>query len=206
MALSCPRIFCLGRNYVEHIEELGNEAPVEPVIFMKPYSSLGENSSTIRYPSHGSQLQFEAEIVVRIGSDLKPADITIGLDMTLRDVQTRLKDKGLPWEKAKSFDDSARTAQWLPINDIDLSQIDFSCRVNGEIKQQASSEQMIRSVEQVVAEVAAIWRLESGDLIYTGTPKGVGDLQVGDEIVIASESLDLNAAFVVHWDKHALCD
>ena len=197
MTSFCPRIFCIGRNYVEHIEELSNEVPTEPVIFMKPYSSLGDNAQTIYYPTHGKQLQFETEVVVRIGKDRQPADISIGLDMTLRDVQTRLKNKGLPWEKSKSFDDSARTADWVFVGDVDLNDIDICCRVNGEVKQDANTKQMIRSVNQVVAEVATIWRLQPGDLIYTGTPKGVGDLHVGDEICISSKALGVEQVFTI---------
>ncbi|MDF1761101.1 MAG: fumarylacetoacetate hydrolase family protein [Coxiellaceae bacterium] len=197
MTSFCPRIFCIGRNYVEHIEELDNEVPTEPVIFMKPYSSMADNASTIRYPSHGEQLQFETEVVVRIGKDLQLADISIGLDMTLRDVQTRLKDKGLPWEKAKAFDGSARTADWVTVVGVDLYDIDICCRVNGEVKQDANTKQMIRSVNQVVTEVATIWRLQPGDLIYTGTPKGVGEVSVGDEICISSKALAVEQVFTI---------
>ncbi len=195
--MSYPRIFCLGRNYAEHVKELYNEMPNEPVIFMKPYSALNDNKPEIYYPKHGDQLQHEVEFVVRIGDDLKPEAISVGLDLTLRDVQTRMKDNRFPWEKAKSFDDSARTAEWVAMDDLDLTQLDLSCSVNGEVKQQGRSEQMMRSIEQVVAEVAALWQLLPGDLIYTGTPKGVGDLQVGDEITITSAALSVQQSFMI---------
>ncbi len=191
------RIFCIGRNYQDHINELSNQRPAEPVIFIKPASCRVLPGTSIRYPKHGHDLQHEVEIVVQIGKSgsvraLEDATrfisgVTVGLDLTLRDVQSDLKNKGLPWEKAKSFDGSAPMGEFVPYNpEIDLTSISFGCRINGQEKQAGNTAEMLFSIPELVLAISAIWKLNSSDLIFTGTPAGVGPLTVGDEIEIFS--------------------
>ena len=197
------RIFCIGRNYLDHINELSNQRPAEPVIFMKPVSCLVQPDSPIHYPKHGQDLHHEVEIVVQIGKSgsilsLEEAPsfiaaITVGLDLTLRDVQSGLKQKGLPWEKAKAFENSAPIGDLLPYNDqVDLETISFGCRVNGQERQVGNTSNMLFSIPEILLAISTVWKLEIGDLIYTGTPAGVGSLNTGDEIEIYS---DLTGSF-----------
>lgn len=194
------RIFCIGRNYVAHIEELQNERPTAPVIFLKPATSLVSAGEPIRFPSHGSDLHHEVEVVLLIGKDGAAtnreeavqflAGITIGLDLTLRDVQSRLKAKGLPWEKAKAFEQSAPIGNFRSFTqETDLTNISFGCRVNGELRQQGNTANMIFDIPALILEISKIWQLRAGDLVYTGTPEGVGPLKPGDQIEIFSEKL-----------------
>ncbi len=192
-----PRIFCIGRNYLDHVNELNNKRPFSPVIFMKPLSCLVEQGSPIRFPSHAKVLHHEVEIVLVVGKSGRVSDasealsyidgVTIGLDLTLRDLQKALKDKGLPWEKAKAFDGSSPIGNLIKrTEDIDLGNIDFGCRVNDDLKQEGNSGEMLFSIPELLVEISKIWQLEAGDLIYTGTPAGVGPLEVGDRIEIFS--------------------
>jgi 5-carboxymethyl-2-hydroxymuconate isomerase len=192
------RIFCIGRNYVEHVQELSNKIPDSPVIFIKPPTCLAKNNSYIRFPPHGKDLHHEAELVILIGKDGQPANkeqvnnyiagLSLGLDLTLRDVQAELKRRGLPWEKAKTFEQSAPIGEFVPYkNSIDLTDIHFSCSVNGKIRQKGHSAKMIFPVNSLILELGKIWHLRKGDLIYTGTPSGVGRIEVGDIIEISSE-------------------
>ena len=192
------RVFCIGRNYVEHVHELSNEIPKSPVIFIKPATCLVQNNSNICFPSHGEDLHQEAELVILIGKDGKPkhkdetndfvAGISLGLDLTLRDVQSELKEKKLPWEKAKAFEQSAPIGEFIPFNDkIDLTNIHFACSVNGEIRQRGDTAKMIFPVDTLILELGKIWNLKSGDLIYTGTPSGVGHVNAGDSVAIVSD-------------------
>ncbi len=201
--IQSTRIFCIGRNYLDHVNELSNQRPAEPVIFMKPTSCLVQPGSPIHYPKHGQELQHEVEVVVQIGTagyvksvekaKTYIAAITIGLDLTLRDVQSGLKQKGLPWEKAKAFENSAPIGDLLPYNDqIDLETISFGCRVNGQERQVGNTSNMLFSIPEILLAISTIWKFEIGDLIYTGTPAGVGSLNTGDEIEIYS---DLTGSF-----------
>ncbi|MBW1772861.1 MAG: fumarylacetoacetate hydrolase family protein [Deltaproteobacteria bacterium] len=192
------RVFCIGRNYAAHIEELKSERLEAPTMFSKPPTSLVPPGTDIRMPVHGNDLQHEAEVVVLIGKEGAPKDqeeatgfiraLSLGLDMTLRDVQRVQKEKGLPWEIAKSFDQSAPIGTFSPYNDtFDLGNIPFSCHVNGELRQQGNTGDMIFPIPAQVLGVSRIWRLLPGDLIYTGTPAGVGSLKPGDTISVESE-------------------
>jgi len=194
------RIFCIGRNYAEHVRELSNVVPQKPVVFMKPPSCLVKPGEPIRFPGHGSDFQHEVEVVIRIG---KPGRVerkedalswidavTVGLDLTLRDVQDELKKRGLPWEKAKAFDQSAPIGEFVSCHGgIDLKGIAFSCRVNGVERQCGNTGDMIFSFETLLVELSAIWALQRGDLVYTGTPSGVGPLAVGDTVEIHGEGI-----------------
>ncbi len=195
--LNCARVFCIGRNYVEHVRELSNTVPTKPVVFIKPASCLVKPGEKIHFPKHGKELHHEVEIVVKIGSEGRVAreeealsyvsGITVGLDLTLRDVQADLKKKGLPWEIAKAFEQSAPIGDFVPYNQsIDLNNISFGCKVNGIEKQRGNSRDMIFSISRLLVELSKIWVLLPGDLIYTGTPSGVGPLKIGDKIEIES--------------------
>lgn len=193
------RIFCIGRNYAAHAAELKNEVPTEPVVFLKPESCLVELGKGVAYPSHGSQLHHEAEIVVEIGKDCKGisqedaveyiSKLGLGLDLTLRDVQDELKSKKLPWEKAKAFDDSSPLGKMVDFENQNIENMQIACEVNGEVRQNGNSEQMIFSIKQIISYLSSIWSLKKGDLIYTGTPSGVGEIKKGDQIRVFSEHL-----------------
>jgi len=199
-SVSVPRVFCIGRNYVEHAREMKSELPTAPVIFLKPASCLVPVGQAVHFPRHGRELHHEAELVVRIGRagrDVPKSEalslvdgVTLGLDLTMRDVQAELKQKGLPWEKAKAFDESAPIGAFTAYGpSLDLHDVVFTCRVNGEVRQEGRTRDMIFDVETLIAEVSGIWALRPGDLIYTGTPAGVGPLAVGDRVAVASEKL-----------------
>ena len=199
MNYNTARIFCIGRNYTEHAQELGSEIPKSPVVFIKPISCLVEDGENIKYPTHGSNLHHEIELVIRIGKTGKPQNtedagsyidaFTIGLDLTLRDVQNKLKDKGLPWEMSKAFEQSAPIGTFIKYSSTDqLKDFSFKCFVNNILKQEGNSNDMIFSIERLIFELGKIWILQPGDLIFTGTPSGVGPLQIGDSIRIENKS------------------
>lgn len=194
------RVFCVGRNYADHIKELKSERLETPTIFFKPATSLVPPGNVIHMPGHGSDLQHEAEVVLLIGKEGIPKDLeeatafiralSLGLDLTLRDIQKVQKQKGLPWEISKSFDQSAPIGAFSPFNEtFDLGNIPFSCHVNGALRQQGNTGDMIFPIPRMVIEVSRVWRLLPGDLIYTGTPAGVGPLLQGDSVTLESPLL-----------------
>ena len=183
------RIFCIGRNYAAHAAELGNDVPDEPVVFIKPESALIEEGQAIVFPNHGKDLHHEAEIVLRIGPQGKISHIGIGLDLTLRDLQSKLKAKGLPWEKAKAFNGSAPLGKMVAYEKQNLNDLEIGCRVNGEDKQLGNTALMLFNIDKILEHLNSIWPLQSGDLIFTGTPKGVGPLQKGDKIEVFSAQI-----------------
>lgn len=185
------KIFCIGRNYVEHAKELGNEVPDEPVIFMKPKSALLQSHTPFYYPEFSNELHYEAELVLRISKNGKYINerqaskyyngITVGIDFTARDIQGELKKKGLPWEKAKAWDNSAVIGNWKEILPEMLKKpINFSLNKNGENVQKGITTDMIFSFDQIVTNISNYFSLNIGDLVYTGTPAGVGECVVGD--------------------------
>lgn len=185
------KIFCIGRNYVEHAKELGNEVPEEPVIFMKPKSALLQAHTPFYYPEFSNELHYEGELVLRVSKNGKYVSerqsskyynaITVGIDFTARDIQSELKKKGLPWEKAKSWDNSAVIGTWKDLNNDMLKKpITFSLTKNGEKVQTGITTDMIFSFDQIVSNISKYFSLNIGDLIYTGTPAGVGECVVGD--------------------------
>ena len=196
------KMFCIGRNYAEHAKELGNLVPEEPVIFMKPKSALLQSHTPFYYPEFTNELHYECELVLRIckngkyiqeGFASKYYDaITVGIDFTARDLQNELKSKGLPWEKAKAWDNSAVVGKWLPIADIkNKKEISFSLNKNREQVQKGHSGDMIHNFDVIISHISSYFSLNIGDLIFTGTPKGVGEVVVGDELegFIGDESL-----------------
>ena len=185
------KIFCVGRNYAEHAKELGNALPEAPVIFMKPDTALLAPGARFAYPSFTSDLHYEIELVLRIGKTAKniPAAnalscvdaITVGIDFTARDVQAGLKSKGLPWEKAKAWDNSAIIGDWKPFN-ADGAEILFSLTKNGQKAQSGTTQDMIYSFETLLEHISGYFTLSPGDLVYTGTPAGVGPCLPGDTL------------------------
>ena len=185
------KIFCIGRNYADHAKELGNEVPDEPVIFMKPKSALVQNHTPFYYPEFTNELNYECELVVRISKNGKYIQekhapnyyngLTVGIDFTARDIQIALKEKGLPWEKAKSFDNSAAVGKFIDLTaGQSKKNINFSFAKNKEIVQKGNSDSMIFSIDKIISNISNYFSLNIGDLIFTGTPAGVGECMVGD--------------------------
>lgn len=187
------KIFCVGRNYVAHAKELGNDIPDEPVIFMKPKSALLQAHTPFYYPEFTNELHYEGELVLRISKNGKYIQerfagkyydaVTVGIDFTARDLQQNCKEKGLPWEIAKAWDNSAVIGKWIPLANIkNKKDINFSLQKNNEVVQQGNSGQMIHNFDKVVSYISNYFSVNIGDLIFTGTPAGVGECVVGDEL------------------------
>lgn len=185
------KIFCIGRNYAGHAKELNNDIPEEPIIFMKPKSALVQNHTPFYYPEFTNELHYECELVVRIGKNGKYIQekhapnyfnaFTVGIDFTARDIQNVLKSQGLPWEKAKSFDNSAAVGKFVEVpNGQKISDINFSFMRNKEVVQKGNSNEMIFSINKIISNISNYFSLNIGDLIFTGTPAGVGECVVGD--------------------------
>ncbi|MCC6287152.1 MAG: fumarylacetoacetate hydrolase family protein [Chitinophagaceae bacterium] len=187
------KIFCIGRNYVDHAKELGNQVPLEPVIFMKPKSALLQPHTPFYYPEFTNELHSEVELVLRISKNGKYIQekhaskyyngLTVGIDFTARDIQNELKEKGLPWEKAKAWDNSTVIGKWVDItSETKKNNINFCLYKNKELVQQGNSGQMIFSFDYIVAHISNYFSLNIGDIIFTGTPAGVGECVVGDNL------------------------
>lgn len=181
------RIICIGRNYGEHAKELGNAIPEEPVVFLKPESALIPRNGQIKLPAFSNDVHHEIELIFAIArrNGQAVADrVTIGLDLTARDVQQELKSKGLPWEKAKAFDGSAYVADsFTAVESFPAGHhVEFMLKKNGHVVQTGHSGQMIFDVPALIANVERYMRLETGDLLFTGTPAGVGPLKAGDKL------------------------
>ncbi len=196
------KIICVGRNYADHAKELGNSIPDEPVIFMKPKSALLQAHTPFYYPEFTNELHYECEIVLRVSKNGKYIQekhaanyydaVTVGIDFTARDIQDELKKKGLPWEKAKAFDNSAVVGKFIPLTpDFNRKSINFSLLKNEEKVQEANSSQMIFSIDKIIENISNYFSLNIGDLIFTGTPAGVGECVTGDvlEGFIENQSL-----------------
>lgn len=185
------KIFCVGRNYADHAKELGNAVPEEPVIFMKPKTALLLSNAPFYYPEFTNELHYEAEVVLRISKNGRYVEestaeeyydaFTIGIDFTARDVQAELKKKGLPWEKAKAWDGSAIIGKWVPFTpENKQNPILFSLQKNKELVQSGNTADMLFSFGKILAHISQYFSLNIGDLIYTGTPVGVGECVSGD--------------------------
>ena len=188
------KIFCIGRNYVAHAKELGNDVPDEPVIFMKPKSALLQTHTPFYYPEFTNELHYECELVLRICKNGKYIQdryaskyydaVTVGIDFTARDIQNELKEKGLPWEKAKAWDNSAVIGKWVNMADLkNKRDVHFKMLKNKELVQEGNSGNMIFNFDSIVAHISNYFSVNIGDLIFTGTPAGVGECVVGDELV-----------------------
>ena len=190
---SVGKIVCVGRNYIEHAQELGNEVPEKPVIFLKPSSALIFSGNEIVYPEFSSEMHHEVELVLLIGRKIKNADpveaeeaiagYDVGLDMTLRDIQNELKKKGHPWTIAKCFDTSAVVSDFIHKENYGLTlDEEISLTVNREVKQKDKLNKMIFNPVQLVEYISSLMTLEEGDLVFTGTPKGVSKVNKGDKL------------------------
>tara|TARA_R110002111_G_scaffold84824_2_gene133169 strand:- start:51 stop:662 length:612 start_codon:yes stop_codon:yes gene_type:complete len=185
------KIICIGRNYTAHAKELNNPVPKEPVIFLKPDTALLPKSMPFFYPSFSKDVHYEAELVVkidRVGKNISQkfahkyySELTVGIDFTARDLQQECKQKGLPWEKAKAFDGSAPVGRFIPKENFqNLNDLNFSLKVNGENKQQGNTANMLFSIDVIIAYISQFFTLKIGDLIFTGTPEGVGPISIND--------------------------
>jgi len=188
------KIICIGRNYAEHAKELNNSVPSEPIIFLKPKTAMLIDGKALYYPEFTNDLQYECELVVRMSKNGKYIQekfahkyynaISLGIDFTARDVQQKQKEKGLPWEIAKAFDGSAVVGNFVPLQEgQNIQQLNFELKINGESKQIGNTADMIFSVDKLIAYASQFFTLNIGDLIFTGTPSGVGSLSVTDELV-----------------------
>ncbi len=189
------KIICIGRNFSEHAKELGNQEPTEPVLFLKPDTALLRNNNPFFIPDFSKEIHHEVEIVIkinRLGKNIQPrfahkyfSEIGLGIDFTARDLQSKLRNEGLPWEKAKAFDSSAVVSKkFIPKSEIgDLDNLNFSLEKNGIKVQEGNTNQMIFKIEEIICYVSKFFTLKIGDLIYTGTPSGVGEVSINDELV-----------------------
>lgn len=187
------KIICIGRNYVAHARELNNEVPRDPVFFMKPDSALVISNRPFFYPDFSKDVHHELEVVIRInrlGRSIEERfasryynEVALGIDFTARDLQAKQKEKGLPWEIAKGFDYSAPISEFLPVSKFkDIHKLDFHLDVNGKTVQNGNTSLMIFSFEKIIAYVSRFMTLKTGDLIYTGTPAGVGPVAINDRL------------------------
>src|ERR1700761_2022398 len=187
------KIIAVGRNYAEHAKELNNPVPTTPVIFMKPDTAILKDNKPFYHPDFSEDVHHEIEIVLKISKEGKHVsekfaagyyeEIGLGIDFTARDIQSRHKEKGLPWELAKAFDGSAPISTFLPKADFkDIYNVSFRLDINGETKQSGNTNMLLFSFEQIIAFVSQYITLKKGDLIFTGTPAGVGKVSVGDRL------------------------
>ncbi len=187
------KIIAIGRNYADHIAELKNEVPDEPVIFFKPDTAILRNNEPFYYPEYTTDVHYEAELILRISREGKNIDskfahkyydaIGLGIDFTARDLQAKAKAKGLPWTLAKGFNGSAPISEFLPLEQFeDLRDINFRLEVNGQTKQEGNSKMMLNTFDDIIAYISRFITLKTGDIIFTGTPAGVGPVQIGDRL------------------------
>ncbi|WP_231427061.1 MULTISPECIES: fumarylacetoacetate hydrolase family protein [Pedobacter] len=187
------KIIAIGRNYAEHAKELNNPIPTTPVIFMKPDTALLKDNKPFYLPEFSNDVHYELEVVLKICKEGKHIaekfasnyydEIGLGIDFTARDIQSKHKEKGLPWELAKSFDNSAPTSIFLPKSDFsDLYDLNFELKINGESRQKGHTKDLLFSFEKIISFVSQYITLKKGDLIFTGTPEGVGKVNQGDKL------------------------
>jgi acylpyruvate hydrolase len=195
------KFICIGRNYAKHIQELGNEKPSQPVIFLKPDTAALRNNDPFYHPGFSEDVHHEVEVLVKIkkeGKSIAPEfaanyydEIGLGIDFTARDTQSYLKSKGLPWELAKAFNQSAVISSFLPKSDFDLNNLNFKLEVNNKLVQDGNTKQMIFSIDEIISFVSKYFTLKTGDIIFTGTPSGVGPVKIGDRLTGYIEQLKL---------------
>ncbi|MCB4809478.1 fumarylacetoacetate hydrolase family protein [Tamlana sp. 62-3] len=187
------KLICIGRNYTEHIEELENEKPTDPVIFLKPDTAILLKKQPFFIPDFSNNVHYEVEVLVKINRVGKYIDkkfahkyyneIGLGIDFTARDLQTKLKEKGLPWEKAKAFDGSAVIGKWMPKEELsDINKISFSLKKNDIFVQNGNTSHMLWKIDEIIEYISKYFTLKIGDIIFTGTPAGVGKVSVNDNL------------------------
>ena len=196
------KIICIGRNYTKHIEELANERPKNPVVFLKPDSAILPKRMPFFIPPFSNEIHYEVELLVKINKVGKYIDskfahkyydeIGLGIDFTARDIQAQCKEKGLPWEKAKAFDGSAVVGKFYPKEQFDLNNLQFQLIKNEKFVQDGNSNAMLWKIDELIAYVSQFFTLKKGDLLFTGTPAGVGKVQENDILV---GKLEGNEAF-----------
>lgn len=196
-----PKIICIGRNYADHAKELGNDLPTEPVIFMKPDSAILPKGRPFFIPDFSKEVHYECELLIRIdrlGKRIEErfahkyySQIGLGIDFTARDLQQNLKKKGLPWEIAKSFDGSAVVGNWIDKNGFHLKNTKFELKQNGNQVQLGNTSDMIFPVDLLIAQISQYFTLKIGDIIFTGTPAGVGKVNINDELVGSLEGEEM---------------
>lgn len=185
------KIICIGRNYIDHIKELSNQKPMNPVVFLKPDSAVIAKNQNFIIPSFSNEIHHEVELVIKINKVGKHIDksfshkyydeIGLGIDFTARDIQSNLKEKGHPWEKSKAFDNSCMVGNFLKKEKLeDISKIEFSLKKNNEIVQSGCSNDMLWKIDELISYVSQYFTLKIGDLIFTGTPSGVSKVESGD--------------------------
>ena len=185
------KIICIGRNYIDHIKELSNQKPLNPVVFLKPDSSIIAKNQNFIIPSFSNEIQHEVELVIKINKVGKHIDksfshkyydeIGLGIDFTARDIQSNLKEKGHPWEKSKAFDNSCMVGKFLKKETLeDISKIEFSLIKNNELVQSGCSNDMLWKIDELISYISQYFTLKIGDLIFTGTPSGVSKVESGD--------------------------
>ncbi len=192
------KIFGIGLNYHDHIKEFGGTVPLEPVVFTKPDTALLKGDAPFYYPSFSNDIHFEAELVLKIAKEGKYIDskfaykyveeIGVGIDFTARDLQTQLKSKGMPWDIAKGFNGAAPVSEFVPLSSLpDINNISFYLSQNQIVKQKGCSKDMIFNFWQIISYLSSFFTLKKGDLIFTGTPVGVGSISIGDQLEVYLE-------------------
>ncbi len=187
------KLICIGRNYAEHAKEMNSAIPTEPIFFLKPDTAVIKDNQPFYYPDFSKEIHHEVELIIKInkaGKNIAPEfankyydEIGIGIDFTARDIQNKCKEKGLPWEKAKAFDGSAPIGQFIDKKNIsDLNNINFHLTINGNTIQKGNTKDLLFSFDTIIAYVSKFFTLKTGDLIFTGTPEGVGPVATGDQL------------------------
>jgi len=188
------KIICVGRNYFDHINELKNEKPKSPILFLKPETSIIQNKQPFFIPDFSNDVQYEVEVLIkinRLGKAISSQfshkyydEIGLGIDFTARDIQNKLKKDSLPWEKSKSFDGSALIGNWINKKNIDnLNNLEFRLTKNGDIVQKGNTSEMIWKIDELISKISKFFTLKIGDIIFTGTPSGVGRVNENDKLV-----------------------
>ena len=193
------KIICIGRNYAKHIEELANERPDNPVVFLKPDSAILPNKNPFFIPPFSNDIHYEVEVLIKINKVGKHIaskfaykyydEIGLGIDFTARDIQQKCKEKGLPWEKAKAFDGSAVIGNFYDKNEFDLENLSFQLLKNNEIVQKGNTQSMLWKIDELISYVSQFFTLKKGDIIFTGTPAGVGKVSENDVLIGNIEGL-----------------
>lgn len=192
------KIIAIGRNYAEHIAELNNERPSEPVVFLKPDTAILRNNAPFYHPDFSKDIHYEVEVLLKISKEGKHIDkkfahkyydeIGIGIDFTARDLQQRCKEKGLPWEIAKAFNGSAPISEFKDKSAYNLDELTFGLTQNDELKQNGNTKMMLFSFDEIIAHISKYFTLKKGDVIFTGTPAGVGKINIGDKLIAYLEN------------------
>ncbi|MDB5255767.1 MAG: hydrolase family protein [Chitinophagaceae bacterium] len=196
------RIFAVGRNYQDHISELKNQKPSAPVVFTKPDTAILRNNAPFYYPSFSKDIHHEVELVIRISKEGKSIEekfaskyydaVAIGIDFTARDLQDELKKQGLPWDIAKGFNGSAPLSEFIPLDEIkDIHHLSFSLKLNNNTVQQGSTQDMIFGIDGIISYISTFFTLRKGDVIFTGTPSGVGPVKIGDRLIAYLEDKEM---------------